>query len=148
MFRKKYSPDSDYNRIDRNLGVSATRVRYSMNENKRKKLSIQKKLSDAYPLDGDGFTKLEDGKVVFGKWSKGRLVSNAKIVYPSAHIYIGEVKGYQRHGKGIMTLKNGQKYVGGFVDGKYEGFGTIYNENGEKEMEGTWRAGVLVKRAF
>lgn len=83
------------------------RLRLSLKENKRKKLTIQKKLSDAYPLDGDGFTKLEDGKVVFGSWKNGELIGNAKIFYPSAHIYVGEVKDYQRHGKGIMRAKNG-----------------------------------------
>lgn len=105
-------------------------------------------MSEVYPLDGDGFTKFEDGKVVFGKWSNGVLVGNARIFYPSANRYIGEVKGYQRHGKGMMVLNNGEKYVGTFANGKYEGFGAIYSKDGEKELEGIWRAGVLVKRAL
>ena len=60
----------------------------------RKIVSIQKKRSSAYPLDGYGFTKLHDGKVVFGIWNNGTLTGNAKIMYPSADVYIGEVKDY------------------------------------------------------
>lgn len=93
----------------------------------RKKISIQKKRSSAYPLDGDGFTKLPDGRVVFGIWKNGKLTGNAKIMYPSADVYIGEVKDYDRHGAGILTLKNGEKYVGSFKDGKCEGYGTKYD---------------------
>ena len=48
-------------------------------------------------------------------------------MYPSADVYIGEVKDYDRHGAGILTLKNGEKYVGSFKDGKCEGYGTKYD---------------------
>lgn len=93
----------------------------------RKKVSIQKKRSSAYPLEGEGFTKLLDGRVVFGIWKNGKLTGNAKIMYPSADVYIGEVKDYIRHGTGILTLKNGEKYVGSFKNGKCEGYGTKYD---------------------
>jgi hypothetical protein len=95
--------------------------------NRRQKLSIQKKRSSAYPLNGDGFTKLKDGRVVFGAWKNGNFHGKAKIVYPSADIYIGEVKDYDRHGRGALLLKNGEKYVGNFCNGKCEGFGIKYD---------------------
>ena len=84
----------------------------------RKKVSIQKKRSSAYPLNGDGFTKLPDGRVVFGVWHNGTLTGNAKIIYPTSGVYEGQVKNYVRHGAGELRLKNGEKYVGSFVNGK------------------------------
>lgn len=93
----------------------------------RKKISIEKKRSSAYPLNGDGFTKLDDGQVIFGTWKDGNLHGNAKIMYPTADIYIGEVKEYKRHGKGALILKSGEKYVGNFCNGKCEGYGTKYD---------------------
>jgi|LakMenEpi03Aug12_release.lakeMendotaPanAssembly.Ray.scaffolds.fasta_scaffold600389_1 hypothetical protein len=84
----------------------------------RKRVSIQKKRSSAYPLNGDGFTKLPDGRVVFAVWHNGKITGNAKIIYPSSSIYIGQVKDYARHGAGVLTLKNGEKYFGSFVNDK------------------------------
>lgn len=65
--------------------------------------------------------------MIFGIWKNGNFHGNAKIMYPSADIYIGEVKDYDRHGKGTLILKNGEKYVGNFINGKCEGFGIKYD---------------------
>ena len=39
--------------------------------NMRKRLTIEKKLSEHAPLNGPGVIKLKDGKVVFGTWKDG-----------------------------------------------------------------------------
>lgn len=69
---------------------------------------------------------------MFGKWKDGKLVGTARIIYPSENIYIGEVKDYIRHGQGLLIFKNGERYVGMFKSGKYDGFGTKYNSQFEK----------------
>jgi hypothetical protein len=130
MLKRIYSVDANYDRIEQFEVVNTSKSEKTGKENTRKRLCMQKKLSEVCPLNGEGFTKLKDGKVVFGKWFNGALVSHAKIVYPSGHIYIGEVKDYIRHGKGALMLKNGEKYVGDFCDGKCDGFGTKYNALG------------------
>lgn len=70
---------------------------------------------------------MADGKVVFGKWKNGIFVGNARIIYPSENIYIGEVKEYTRHGRGLLIFKTGERYFGNFINGKYDGYGIKYD---------------------
>jgi hypothetical protein len=37
----------------------------------RKRITIEKKLSDNATLSGPGVIKLKDGKVIFGTWKEG-----------------------------------------------------------------------------
>jgi hypothetical protein len=113
--------------------------------NMRKRITIEKKLSEYDPLNGPGVIKLKDGKVVFGTWRDGEPVGSVKIVYPSGNIYIGEVKHYIRCGKGIFCYKNGLKYDGEFLSGKFSGFGLITNTFGEVVSKGVWSNGVLIQ---
>lgn len=80
--------------------------------NMRKRITIEKKLSEHAPLNGPGVIKLKDGKVVFGTWKDGQPIGQVKIMYPSGNIYIGEVKNYIRDGKGLFCYNNGYKYDG------------------------------------
>jgi len=54
--------------------------------------------------------------------------------------YVGEWKGGQFHGQGILTWPDGSKYVGEFKDGKHHGQGTFTYADGFQE-EGRWQDG-------
>lgn len=111
----------------------------------RKRITIEKKLSDHAPLSGPGVIKLKDGKVIFGTWKDGQTIGLVKIMYPSGNLYIGEVKNYVRYGKGLFCYKNGYKYDGDFANGKFSGFGVMTNEYGEVVSKGVWGNGTLVQ---
>jgi hypothetical protein len=111
----------------------------------RKRITIEKKLSEHAPLNGGGVIKLKDGKVVFGTWKNGQAIGLVKIMYPSGNLYIGEAKNYVRHGKGLFCYKNGYKYDGDFVNGKFEGYGVMTNDYGEIVSKGVWGNGTLVQ---
>ena len=56
---------------------------------------------------------------------------------------MGEGLDKKPHGYGIMFYKNGNiEYEGDFIDGKYEGNGTHYNEDGEYYI-GQWKNGLV-----
>ena len=44
-----------------------------------------------------------------------------------------------------MTYINGSKYVGGFKDGLYNGYG-IYTNKDSKINTGYWKDGILIKQ--
>jgi hypothetical protein len=46
------------------------------------------------------------------------------------------------HGQGQLTLTNGERYNGEFVDGMVEGRGEFYTANNEV-YKGVWSSGVL-----
>jgi hypothetical protein len=49
-----------------------------------------------------------------------------------------------KHGKGHLFLKNGDKYIGDFMNGSITGHGVFYK--GENPgIEGHWMKGELVK---
>lgn len=47
-----------------------------------------------------------------------------------------------KHGKGILLLENGEKYVGGFVNDLVHGKGTFYGNN--SKIEGVWEENMLI----
>merc|ERR1712024_111788 len=49
-------------------------------------------------------------------------------------------KDNDRHGKGVLTWRNGNKYVGDFLDNQIHGFGTKTYKDG-RIYEGNWREG-------
>ena len=55
--------------------------------------------------------------------------------------YIGQLINGLRHGKGTVYYKKNEKikYEGDFVNGKYEGFGELYNENGKIIYKGYFK---------
>ena len=42
------------------------------------------------------------------------------------------------NGKGTMTNKNGEKYVGNFKNGKKDGEGNLYDKDGNIINSGVW----------
>ncbi len=65
------------------------------------------------------------------RWQRRRRIETASI-------YVGEVKDGERHGRGTLTLPDGEKYEGEFKDGKKDGRGTLTYPDGEK-YEGEWK---------
>jgi hypothetical protein len=66
-------------------------------------------------------------------------------MYPSGHIYIGEVVNNVRHGKGLFIFKNGHRYEGNFVKGTFEGYGVLMDIFKEVISRGIWSRGKLVQ---
>ena len=65
------------------------------------------------------------------RWQRRRRIETASI-------YVGEVKDGERHGRGTLTLPDGEKYEGEFKGGKKDGRGTLTYPDGEK-YEGEWK---------
>lgn len=69
--------------------------------------------------------------------SSEKAVTYTKITLDEEHYYEGEVKNGQIEGNGILyTADHRVVYSGAWVDGKYEGFGTLNNlewQNGRVE---------------
>lgn len=59
--------------------------------------------------------------------------------------YKGEYKDGYRHGFGIITYGNNEKYVGQFAQGRSEGRGTLFGADGRKLKEGAWENNEFVE---
>ena len=69
------------------------------------------------------------------------MTKDIRKEYEDGSVYVGEMKkDGKRHGKGTLTLPDGEKYEGEFKDGKYNGRGTLTLADGEK-YEGEFREG-------
>ena len=55
-----------------------------------------------------------------------------EVVMPSRDKYFGQFLNYKKHGKGILTLVNGDIYKGDFENDEIEGNGEYLYENGDK----------------
>ena len=65
--------------------------------------------------------------------------------YADGSVYSGQRNGKGlRHGEGLMTWPSGDRYEGGFVDGKMEGEGTYYDKDGGIVYSGPWVQGCAV----
>jgi len=59
--------------------------------------------------------------------------------------YVGDWMYGMFNGQGTFTLFNGAKYVGEFKDDKYNGQGTLYASNGQIVVAGIWTNGNFVR---
>ncbi|KAJ5272318.1 hypothetical protein N7478_007443 [Penicillium angulare] len=76
------------------------------------------------------------GTVYEGDFIFGRRHGQGKMDYPTGDIYDGDWVEDVRHGQGAFTeKKTGNKYVGGFKDGKRFGKGIHYLEVADEEMD-------------
>lgn len=73
------------------------------------------------------------------------MAENRKIVTmtsPDHGKYVGEAKGFIRHGQGTYTWKEtGNRYTGSWVNGEMEGKGTLNYANGTKYV-GMFKDGI------
>ncbi|MBU6340772.1 MAG: caspase family protein [Bacteroidetes bacterium] len=109
---------------------------------------------------GKGTRYLKNGDKETGEWSNGEflgnnLTVNGKIgcvqgdcesgmgtyVYKEGSAkYVGAFKNKFPHGKGICTYATGDRYVGEWAEGAFEGAGTLFLHDGT-EVAGYWHAG-------
>jgi hypothetical protein len=72
-------------------------------------------------------------------------IENGWIEYDgtSSSPSVGGFKEGKMHGRGTLTLSNGEKFEGTFNDGVIEGDGIYLTLDGQY-MEGNWRDGVMI----
>ena len=75
------------------------------------------------------------------KQYKGRTKKEALEKYGFSIAYDGEIDGGQPQGKGKAFFKDGRIYDGDWVDGKFEGQGSLYYDNLILWYEGEWKKG-------
>jgi hypothetical protein len=83
------------------------------------------------------------GNVLEGEWHHGRLHGHGAAYLQAENQwkgdkYVGGYKDGKKHGKGTYTWSNGNKYVGDWKDGKRHGQGTFSAANGDKYV-GEWK---------
>ena len=69
------------------------------------------------------------------------------FAFANGNKYVGEFKDGKYNGKGTFTYVGGEKYVGEFKDGKYNGQGTVYASNGSIINQGIWADNRFIRSA-
>lgn len=96
---------------------------------------------------GKGIYTFSDGSTLEGIWSRGKIeiqcmegncingigLINNKV---NGHVYFGDLKDYQAHGEGALTVPNGSRYSGEFKNNKMDGIGTYEWSSGSKYIGG------------
>lgn len=100
-----------------------------------------------HALDADGSVMIHANAPTYAidEGLAGASVSSAEAVYEnfqevtiaSGVKYKGEWKGSFPHGQGVLTRADGSRYVGGFNEGKAQGWGNSYHPDGSA-YEGEW----------
>ena len=82
------------------------------------------------------------GRTSWSEEPQGGVYEKDKDGYYNDHKYEGEIENGKPHGNGTWEMGNGAVYVGQFVNGLREGFGTFtWSEKGSKSgqsYEGEW----------
>lgn len=68
-------------------------------------------------ITGVGYIVLREGRILEGEFVEGVPIGPIRIKFENGIVYIGPVYKYRPHGKGEMTMQNGQKFVGEFCYG-------------------------------
>lgn len=113
---------------------------------------------------GKGVLTSADGRRYEGTFVRGKAEGYGKIIFPNGTVYEGEIKNnyadgsgkaYSKvtkyaymgdwkegrpHGKGSMTLENGDVYIGEFSQGYSHGQGRVFAINGSTYI-GSWEKG-------
>ena len=83
------------------------------------------------------------GRTSWSEEPQGGVYEKGKDGYFNDNKYEGEIENGKPHGNGTWEMGNGATYVGQFVDGLREGFGTFtWSEKGSKSgvsYEGEWK---------
>ena len=59
--------------------------------------------------------------------------------FANGNKYVGEYKGYKRHGQGTFIFTTGAKDEGEFQNGKLNGYAIRYHVNGSTDKQGFWK---------
>lgn len=89
---------------------------------------------------GQGKYIVKGNAINNGKWSKGKLLDSEKHseTYPNNEKYIGEIKNGKRDGFGIYYFNDGSTYEGAWLNGKKYGKGK-YTLPDKRYYEGDWK---------
>ena len=95
---------------------------------------------------GQGKFNWSDGRSYVGQFIADKKNGIGTMIWPNngegvGQTYKGEWKDDMKNGQGEINWTNGQKYIGGFKDGKYDGVGTMITQNGSKYV-GDWKNGM------
>ena len=91
-----------------------------------------------FALNSYSLPKCEGGD--YKKWDN----CEGTYTYKSGDKYVGGWKDGKYHGKGTYAYADGEKYVGEYKDGKKHGKGTMTYPDGSKD-QGIWENGKLVE---
>jgi hypothetical protein len=83
-----------------------------------------------------------------GNYSIKWTICFGSSTFFSGDRYIGEFKVGLYNGQGILTFADGSKYVGEFKDDKRNGEGTLYASNGSIINQGIWANNIFVRSAL
>lgn len=76
-----------------------------------------------------------------GQWYGGKIDGIGCIEYPDGRIYTGQLKANSIVGYGRLVMTNGS-YEGHFVDGHFDGFGTLETHQSTENYEGYFKNGL------
>lgn len=104
---------------------------------------------------GEGILFESNGSVINqGNWADGSFLSstfqdpsyNGQGVYTDkGNKYVGAWRYGKYNGQGTFTFFSGSKYVGEFKDNQFSGQGTLYASNGLVVVTGIWANGKFVR---
>ncbi|XP_031627561.1 alsin homolog [Contarinia nasturtii] len=77
-----------------------------------------------------------------GQWFYGKMDGIGCIEYTDGRIYTGQIKANAINGYGRLTYSNLDCYEGRFIDGKFEGFGTLETHQSNENYEGHFKNGL------
>lgn len=94
--------------------------------------------------DGQGILTKKDGTRIEGFWENGEYVGNGQELVSKVDAQSDDIndlpncnKVYCASGRGVLTYRDGSRYVGEFKDGDPFGQGTCFYSNGDKYV-GAW----------
>ena len=100
-------------------------------------------MTSGYPTGADKGDKVQSTN----KEAKPLTSSENKILtMPNGDKYVGEIKDGKKHGRGIYYYANGNRYEGDFLNDKFHGTGTFYWFDGAKDV-GSYVNGMLHGKA-
>lgn len=77
-----------------------------------------------------------------GQWYYGKMDGIGCIEYTDGRIYTGQIKANVVNGYGRLTYSNVDCYEGRFIDGKFDGFGTLETHQTNENYEGHFKNGL------
>lgn len=93
------------------------------------------------PQNGTGTFTYSDGSVYTGDWKDGKQHGTGTFEQGGAK-YVGDFVNDRFEGNGTLTKFDGSSYVGDFVRDQFEGNGNLIRSNGEKYV-GEFKKGKL-----
>lgn len=97
---------------------------------------------------GQGAVTWLDGTTIAGIFHEGRFPSNGTMTDRNGFKYVGDLRGLEFHGEGVVTWGKGKaEYQGEFADGQFHGQGRhVWNDG--CEYVGAWKEGKREGQGF